>query len=232
MDRFCSGLTSGLERICVLCGDTARGGCDLCRRCRADLPALHCGCEQCALPLPTAGLCAQCQARPPPYHRVYTPFIYQPPLDYLIHGMKYNQRLGYARLLGVMLAEYLVDAAPGRPQLLIPVPLHGRRLRQRGYNQALEVARPVARSLGIGIDARCCRRTRVTAPQSRLGAEQRRRNLKGAFRVAHPPRVHHVALIDDVMTTGTTVAELARVLVHSGVTRVDVWVCARAALPV
>ena len=118
-----------------------------------------------------------------------------------------------------------------RPEVIIPVPLHTGRLRERGFNQALELARPVAARLRIPINIHACARTRGTAAQSDLPAAQRTKNVKGAFELREPLKeVHRVAIIDDVMTTGATVDELARVLIAAGVENVQVWVCARAVL--
>lgn len=215
---------------CVLCGAGAPHPCGLCRGCRGDLPSLAGCCERCASPLVAGAVCGRCQRSPPPYQRVYAPFAYQPPVDYLIQGVKYNQRLGYARVLGLLLAEHLLTSRCDRPDVIIPVPLHRRRLRERGYNQALEIARPMAKCLGMPIDTKCCIRTRHTSPQTLLPSRQRQRNLNGAFALLYAPRERHVVLVDDVMTTGSTVTELARLLRRAGVGRVDVWVCCRASL--
>lgn len=214
--------------VCALCGAEARLHCGLCRGCRGDLPAAGPGCRRCALPLPGGVLCGHCQERPPPFQRAYAPFIYGAPVDALVCGAKYHQRLGDARVLGVLLAEFLADGRCARPDSVIPVPLHRRRLRERGYNQALEIARPAARALGVPIDTGCCLRTRPTSPQALLGGRERHRNIKGAFALARAPVGGHVAIVDDVMTTGGTVAEIAALLSRAGVARIDVWICARA----
>lgn len=217
--------------VCGLCGGEAQLTCGLCRGCRDDLPWGGRRCQRCALPLVGGDLCGHCQRRPPPFHRVLAPFVYEAPVDALILGAKYHQRLNDARSLGVLLAEYVADTERDRPGLVIPVPLHVRRLRERGYNQALEIARPVARSLGLKLDPGCCVRSRATSQQTQLGGRARRRNVKGAFAVVRVPQCAHVAIIDDVMTTGGTAEALAAVLAHAGVDRIDVWVCARAPMP-
>jgi len=116
------------------------------------------------------------------------------------------------------------------PEIIIPVPLHRTRLRERGFNQALEIARPIARSLSIPVDYKSCERVRKTSAQSLLPAAERRKNIKGAFRVTRPIAARHVAILDDVMTTGHTVQELAATLRKAGVERIDVWVVARTSL--
>jgi ComF family protein len=144
--------------------------------------------------------------------------------------MKFQGRLNLIRLLGQLLADALVAEARSPdwawPDVIIPVPLHAQRLRQRGYNQALELARLVGRRIGVPVDVTRCRRTRPTQAQSELEERQRLVNIRGAFAVT-APLPQHVAILDDVVTTGATVAELARTLRRSGCGRVDVWTLAR-----
>jgi len=134
------------------------------------------------------------------------------------------------RLLAQLSAAEL--AAAPRPQALIPIPLHDNRLRRRGYDQALELAQPIARQLNLPLRADLLRRTRATQPQSQLDAAGRRRNLRGAFAVCQRgPLPAHVVLFDDVMTTGATLYTAANALRRAGIARVDAWVCARAPAP-
>jgi ComF family protein len=158
---------------------------------------------------------------------MHAPYRYAAPLDRLIPALKFGGKLAHARLLGELLAEELAASGARRPELILPVPLHARRLRERGYNQALELARPVARALGLPLETRACTRLRATAAQSGLDLKARRANLRGAFAVP-ALGVKHVAVLDDVVTSGSTVAELARALARAGVERVDVWAVARA----
>jgi ComF family protein len=149
-------------------------------------------------------------------------------MAYLIQAVKFQKRLPMARLLGTLLARHLVQLPDlERPQAIIPVPLHPRRMRERGFNQALELARPVADQLGIPL-LQCCRRVRDTPAQMTLDARQRSRNLKGAFACTSTPIPEHVTLVDDVMTTGHTLAELSHTLQQLGVKQVQAWICARA----
>lgn len=215
---------------CALCGARARDGIGLCAGCRADLPRAGVACESCGTPLPVAGRCGRCLVKPPPFDSVRSLFLYERPVTYLIHDLKFNAKLHVARTLGRMLAEHAAALPGDRPEKLLPVPLHPKRLRERGYNQALELARPVAKHLGIPIDFTSCRKIRHVPPQSTLPADARRRNIRGAFGVDGAQLgARHVAVIDDVMTTGATAGELARTLKKSGVERVDIWVCAHAA---
>ena len=217
--------------VCVLCGAAGHAGLDLCPGCLADLPHNgHC-CFACALPLPAtraAGtLCGECLRRPPPFTACYTAFRYEYPLNTLIAGAKFRSRLNLARLLGLTLARYLLQREADMPELVIPVPLHPKRLQARGYNQALEMGRATAGVLSLPLEPRCCTRVLVTAPQASLERKARQRNVRGAFSARNTPPAKHVAILDDVITTGSTAAELTRVLLKQGVERVDVWAVAR-----
>lgn len=218
---------------CVLCGKAGADNRELCADCLVDLPYNDVACLQCASPLslqtPAENLCGRCQHTPPAYDRAFSVFHYTHPVAQLIQRLKFNARLNMARLLGELMADHFQKTLVTLPQLIIPVPLHPSRLRGRGFNQALELARPAARKLGIAVDYRNCVRTRRTAVQSTLPAKDKRANVKDAFGVIRPLRAHHVAIVDDVMTTGHTLDEVARVLRKAGVERIDVWVLARAA---
>jgi ComF family protein len=216
---------------CILCGAPGEGEIDLCPGCLADLPLnRHC-CPLCALPLPATapagGLCGACQRKPPFYKHCIAPLLYQGTLPHLVTGLKFQGRMNYARLLGTLLTTGLEQTVVELPELIVPVPLHPARLRERGFNQALEIARIPARHFGLPIDTECCHRQLATAPQSGLEAKERRRNIRGAFSVTPGLEGRHVVLVDDVVTTGSTVAELARTLKRSGVERVDVWAVAK-----
>lgn len=219
-----------LPRHCLLCFGPSRG-LDLCAGCRADLPLIGPACSSCGVPLPAGNRCARCLAHPPPVHTAFIPYLYAPPLSALIHSLKFTPRLGTAAVLGALLAERLQAAPVALPQALVPVPLHPARQRRRGFNQAVEIARPVARCLELKLMPRLCRRIRATAAQSGLAsAGARRKNLSGAFSVNMPiSGLDHVAIIDDVVTTGATATALARCLRSAGVARVDLWSVARAA---
>lgn len=217
---------------CLLCGDAVGGEMDLCRPCHEELPLNRTACQRCGSPLAAAAsLCGACLRHAPPYDALTTALRYEAPVDRLIQGLKFNHRLENARLLGRLLADAIAPTLHEPPELILPVPLHPRRLRQRGFNQALEIARPLAARLGIPIGRGYCRRRRATEEQTRLPAKGRRANVRGAFEVVRALPVRHVALVDDVVTTGSTVGELSRALRRSGVERVEVWACARAARP-
>lgn len=211
---------------CLLCG--APGDeLDLCAACRAELPGNTICCAHCALPLPfPATRCGACLRRAPAWDDAWVPYRYAWPLDRLQSRFKFSGQLAAGRVLGGLWADHVL---PTRPQLVVPVPLHRARLRARGYNQALELARCLARRHGLPLRHDLLRRTRDTSAQTELDAVERRRNVRRAFEVrkafAWPA---HVALVDDVMTTGATLSECARVLKRAGVQRVDAWALARA----
>ncbi len=229
--RLLAGLLDWLlPPACALC---EAPGALLCPPCLAELPALGPACRRCALPLPAdpGGLCGPCLRRSPPFEALVAPFAYGPPLDRLLQALKYGGRLELARPLGERLAVSWLAAGPP-PELLLPVPLHPRRLRQRGFNQALELARAAARRAGLPLAPHLLRRIRDTLPQAALDARARRANVRGAFVLAAGLEgVRRVALVDDVVTTGHTVAELARLLRRAGVEEVRVWAAARALPP-
>lgn len=203
----------------------------MCSGCAGELPYNAAACARCALPLPNpAKLCGQCLQAPPSYDSAVSLFRYAYPADHLILRLKFQAQLHLARTLGELLAQHLKREIQTMPELIIPVPLHRTRLRERGFNQALEIARPIARGLGIPVDYKSCERVRKTPAQSLLPAAERRKNIKGAFRVTRPIAARHVAILDDVMTTGHTVQELAVTLRKAGVERIDVWVVARTLL--
>ena len=216
---------------CPLCGATGANGMDRCADCAAELPRNRNCCARCALPLAaSAGLCGECQRQALPWDGAWAPFRYGWPLDRLEARFKFGRDLAAGRALATLWQR---EGMPlPMPGLVLPVPLHRTRLRQRGYNRALELAKPLARHLGIPLRHDVLLRRRGTAAQTELDAVARRRNVRGAFAlrtdIALPA---HVAILDDVMTTGATLAECARVLRHAGVQRVDVWALARAPSP-
>lgn len=165
----------------------------------------------------------------PPFHLTICPLRYEFPVDRLVQALKFKRQLAEGRVLSHLLCEHVIQHSFDLPEILIPVPLHRLRLIRRGFNQAYELGSYASRVLGIPLQTSGLRRRRNTAAQSGLSRKQRRRNVRGAFywRDRNRPG-DHVALLDDVMTTGTTVSECARVLKKAGARRVDIWVTARA----
>lgn len=226
LGRLLGGLWPGR---CLICGEEDAGGHDLCSACRHVLPWNRSACPRCALPLPLAGsACGHCQRRPPLLIVAHAAFRYETPLDRLLPRLKFHHDLAAGRLLGGLMAEAMTDAE--RPDALIPLPLHRTRLRSRGFDQTLELATPLGHALHLPLMDDILIRIRETAPQSRLDAAARRRNLRRAFAVRDGVVLPtHVALVDDVMTTGATLHAAADALLRAGVARVDAWVCARVA---
>ena len=197
----------------------------------AELPWLTSGCHQCAQPvtaLAPGNRCGACQRRPPAFDATTALFHYRPPVDYLLKRLKFASDLSIAPLLGSLLARQLGLRQTPLPGLLVPVPLHHSRVRERGFNQATELARALGKQLHIPMAQRLCRRQRRTEAQSRLPPAARRLNLRNAFTVSGAPDNRHIAIIDDVMTTGHTANELARVLKQAGAECIEVWVIARS----
>ncbi len=208
---------------CVVCGAPGAGR-DLCKRCESALPWLGAACPLCALP--ADGVCGSCLRHPPPWKRQHALFRYEPPVSRLIHDLKFGSRLQNARLLGGMLAEE-VERRGCAAEGVMGVPLHPRRQRQRGFNQAHELARVVAARLRLPLLTRRCERLRWTTPQSTLARRQRAANLRHAFRCGGrlPSRL---LLVDDVVTTGGTVDAVTRSLLEAGADSIEVWSLCRA----
>lgn len=216
---------------CRLCMARTRSAMPLCAGCHADLPWPGDSCRQCAGPLgsaPSAGRCGHCQRQPPVYTATTALLRYRPPADFLIQRLKFAGELALAPLLAGLLAARLAGRTSSLPELLVPVPLHGSRLRERGFNQATEIARVLGRTLHIPVNHRLCRRSRKTQTQSLLPVKVRHWNVRNAFAMTDRTPARHVAIVDDVMTTGHTVNELARILQGAGVNKIEVWVIARA----
>jgi ComF family protein len=229
-----TALSAMFPPTCVLCGATGQhqmSGLDLCSGCAADLPTNGNACPRCALPFETQGLhgtpCAACQRRPPPFDHGLAAFRYAGAVPSLIGDAKFRGRLNVVRLLGQLLAERLLTEALPLPDVIVPVPLHAARQRQRGYNQALEIARIVGRELALPVDPAILARIHPTPPQTGLAAPARRRNLRGAFRVMGDVSGGHLAVLDDVVTTGSTVREIGAMLRLAGAQEIQIWAVAR-----
>lgn len=204
---------------------------DLCQACFEDLTRNHSCCYRCGEHFETAiaapQLCGRCLKKTPSFDETHAPFLYDDTMRFLITELKFNRRYKHARLLGNLLANHLAQTAE-LPECIIPIPLHRNRYYQRGFNQSIEIARHLSRQLAIPLDLTSCIRSKDTVHQTGQPAKQRRKNIRNAFTVIKPIKYQHVAIVDDVMTTGATVAALAQALKRHGVGRIDVWVCARA----
>jgi ComF family protein len=210
-------LTSTLAPpLCVLCGGPGQHGDELWG---LDL----CGYCQVACPKPPA------EQPGGDFDAIRTLFLYADPTDRLVTGLKFRGEMACARVLGTLLARHILAADSRLPQVLVPMPLHSSRYRERGFNQAEAIATHVAARTRVKLDNSLLQRVRATAPQTTLSAAERRRNCAGAFAV-HPDRhaPTRVALLDDVMTTGSTAAAAAATLRAAGARHVELWVCAVA----
>jgi ComF family protein len=223
-----------LPQRCTLCAASA-GGALLCRACEESLPRLPPSCPVCALPSPTAAVCASCVTRPPPYIATVAALAYAHPADHLLRQLKYRGRLALAHWAAAALASAvrarLEARVPGEyPDRVVALPLARARQRERGFNQAREIAKRVARTLALPL-APVLERVVAGPPQAALPWRERRHNVRGAFAARGDVRGARLALVDDVMTTGATLAEAALALKHAGAAQVECWVVARTLPP-
>ncbi len=216
---------------CILCHKTVDQAIEICPDCYKSLPHNENCCLHCALPLPedisNSVTCGRCIKQAPGFDYAHSLFRYEDSVVGLVHQLKFGEKISHARSIGEMLWLKLCQTGE-TPDCLLPVPLHDARLRQRGFNQSVEISRVVAKKSGIPIEYDAVVRHRRTPAQTGLDAKQRKRNIRGAFAVAQTLDQRHVLIIDDVMTTGATVNELARILKKNGVMRVGVMTIARA----
>ena len=221
-------ISAALPERCMLCAAPGSTH-SLCARCAAELPWLPAAqCPQCAAPTPGGRVCGNCLSHPPRFDAVTAAFVYEWPLAPLIHRYKYGGTLALAGLFAHALAARV--SAP--VDLIIPMPLAPQRLAERGFNQALEVARIVSRLKHIPLAPHACRRVRESMPQATLPWSERARNVRGAFVCDEDLTGLSVAIVDDVMTTGTTLNELARNLRKAGAREIHGWMVARTVKPV
>ena len=237
--------------LCLLCGLPCSPDSQICLGCKKDLPWLQNHCRLCAQPLPKTStelhkldevtrkqtnqswtnsqrICGRCLKNPPAFDRILAPFQYEEPIKQLIATLKNKGRLDIFELAAGLFCEHLSDQiAQQPPQLIVPVPLHRNRLYSRGYNQAAEWAERLSEKLNIPCDKRSCRRLINTPHQQGLTAAARRKNLQHCFHIASPPEVDRIAIVDDVVTTGSTVNALAHKLKDAGVSHVEIWCFAR-----
>jgi ComF family protein len=222
---------------CALCAAWLPAGLPLCEGCDSELPWLGAHCSCCALPLPVDGLlCGACLARPPAFDQVLAPWRYAFPVDALINRFKHRDQGSLGRLAGTLLArhlQHLFDEGQPRPELLLPVPLSPQRLRQRGFNQAGLLADWLGKAVQLPVNAKVLQRVQEQHSQQGLSASERQRNLQQAFALLDEAALagRHVALVDDVLTTGATADSLARLLKRAGARRVDVYCLARTPPP-
>lgn len=207
-----------LPQACIMCNDLTHRDRDLCISCENDLPFL----KQCTNSLIL------------PNMRIFTLFNYEEPIQQLILGLKFGNRLINAKIIADLFADYLDEQYKNQniPQVIIPIPLHYHRLKERGYNQALELAKPIAKRLNIPIDKSSAIRTKNTKAQAQLATKERTQNIKKAFAINFDKLEHynHIAVLDDVITTGSTATEFCKILFDYGINKIDVFCSAKAKL--
>lgn len=223
-----------MPKACLLCLRSTHEAHHLCVACAKELPILTHSCVKCAQFLNKIDmnitLCGQCLVKTPAFHRVYVTYAYRFPIPRLIAGLKFDGKLSHARMLSQLMLHDITNKwyrTTPLPELILPMPLHRQRLKERGFNQAVEIARPISRALKIPLDTQGIARKKATQPQSSLPAKERRQNVAHAFRAKHRYDGLHLAVVDDVMTTGQTVSALATLLKKQGAKRIDVWCAAR-----
>ena len=208
---------------CLLCGTYTHAD-GWCPACDTDLPYLpHACCPVCALPTPDGSICGHCLKHARHFNHTVAVFAYAFPVDKLVQALKYGEQLALADALARRMAQRI----DRRPDRIVAMPLHPARLRERGFNQSLELARSIARNLDIPLLTNSVRRTRNTQPQSALPWKERKRNMRNAFACNDDLTGLHIGIVDDVMTSGTTLDELARILRHAGAREVSTWTIAR-----
>jgi len=216
---------------CILCQQTVGQGFEVCPTCYQALPHNENCCVRCALPLAqdiSRGLlCGRCIKKLPAFDYAYSPFRYEGDVITLVHQLKFSEKIRFSRSIGEMLLQHFSGTGES-PDCLLPVALHQSRMRQRGFNQSIEISRLLAKKLGVPIEHSAVVRRRHTVAQTGLSAKQRQKNIRGAFSMAGELSYKHVLIIDDVMTTGATVNELAKLLKKNNVERVGVLSIARA----
>ncbi len=212
--------------LCQICGIPVSANTSYCRHCWAGFDRVHNACVLCGLPNHASGtICPVCLHTPPPWQHMCAPLVYSGHTRDEIHRLKYLYRIELAQtLLKRLHPEFKTE---GKIEALIPVPLHRSRLLERGFNQSEEIARILSDYLNIPLDRQCLKRIRATQPQTGLSPSKRRNNIRRAFEYAPNKSYQTVAIIDDVITSGSTMSEICRLLHRKGVQHIEVWSLAR-----
>ena len=220
-----------VRTLCILCGAPVESTADrLCRPCRAELPRQPAGaCPCCGGPAAVATECARCFPQAPAFDSCLSGCTYRYPADQMIKRLKYLARLDLAHALARPLLETVRRDMAVVPDCLVPTPMHRARLRRRGFNQAREIARVLSQRVSVPVDDRLLCRYKPTAFQYELRPEQRKKNVKDAFSLIKSMSYKNIAVVDDILTTGATADEIARLLKRHGARHVQVWCLARAA---
>ena len=220
-------------KLCICCQELCDNELYLCKYCAIFLPWKENHCLRCGITQETTGaadFCIHCLRSPPQFDRTLALFHYQHPIDHWINAFKFHQQRHYAKMFGALLVKRIQDSMQSKhyPDCIIPVPLHAKRLRTRGYNQAYEIARVISQHLKLPLSTTLCQRKKATLAQSQTPSRSTRfNNLKQAFECKSLD-VKCIAIVDDVMTTGFTVSSLAACLKQQGAEKIYIWCCARA----
>ena len=223
-------LQSCLPDICFFCAEETQLIPGLCDSCIRALPKNSLFCPRCANPTSAPTFCPECLLDPPYFTTTISPFLYTDRAKSLVSSAKFYGDLRATASIGHLLGRYVSQVSDFLPDMLVPVPMHPSRLRKRGYNQAVEITRVLQHYVPVPMGTMVCQRRVATEAQSRLTSlALRRRNVAGAFVADEVPSdVHHIILVDDVMTTGSTLRAIAQCLIQAGISRVDNWVFSRS----
>ncbi len=223
------------KTFCILCGEK----CNkiktfertlLCTACTKDLPLIENPCHVCGIPLPSKNsttTCGRCLNTAPYYQKSTIPLQYEFPVTILVKQLKYNDKLLFSELLSQLLIENIQQNSNPVPEVIIPVPLHPYRLIKRGFNQSELIAKKLSKKLEIPVDLKSCKRIKNTLHQTNFTIKERKKNIRNAFSINECFSAKHIAIVDDVVTTGSTANELARMFQKSGTEQIEIWACAR-----
>lgn len=231
LDRLSFMLFPG---CCLICTGPSQRRLDLCDACETEFPKLTTPCPRCAYPsTSTDNLCGQCLLQTPSFCRTLALWHYHPPIDSLISQFKYHKRFSNGRVMGQLLTNHVQHhyRPEHLPDWIAPVPMHWRRKLSRGFNHGEQLAEQLALTLDLPL-LKGLSRIRNSPPQQGLSAGERRQNLRHAFKLKQPHRLQgqSIALVDDVMTTGSTAEEISQLLLQAGATEVHIWCLARTPL--
>jgi len=225
-------LENRLSRIilsrCALCHALQAETLSLCSACLNDLPWIDNFCYSCGMPLGISDTCGSCLILPSVLNQTICAYRYAYPLDLLIRRYKYKQKLDLIQPLVSVLSEKILATSETLPEVIVPVPLHFNRLFNRGFNQSLEICKILSRIINVPVDNNLIARVRDTTPQFKLTSKQREENLRGAFKITTCRTYQSLAIVDDIITSGATSDEIARLFRRSGVKQIQLWALARA----
>jgi ComF family protein len=229
IQKSAAQLINCYPKYCLLCSRKTKNVYLICNHCLLQLPYVKQACFMCGLKIMgNAVFCGQCLKKSNAFDRVIVPFYYKKPITALLFQLKFHEKLASLSFFSYFLIKKLKQRTDSLPEVIIPVPLHRKRMQTRGYNQSLELAKQLSQALNICLDRHCCQRIKPTRSQQGLNIKIRKKNVRHAFVIRKKIIYQHVAIVDDVMTTMATVNEISKCLKKQGVSIVEVWCCARA----